>query len=245
MRPIHRLAAAGLLAAGIHAPASAAIVTVFDDFDGGAANFDATVTGAGGTVFTDVWSTAFSGASVDRGAYTITRNNGATVTTRTYTLLGSTPSRAMSGQGININPSGGAGIAAIGSGVSLAFDAPVNSIGFEVGDWGTCCRPSALYFSFDGGAPIQVGVSRTAGDVYLTNGGAGVFVAALDDSGSFSRVQFWGDGSGELLVFGGTIRYANVDRGSLPVGDVPLPGTMALLGLGLAGAGLSARRRKA
>ena len=43
-----------------------------------------------------------------------------------------------------------------------------------------------------------------AWESFVTNGGAGVFVAAFDDTGDFTTVQFWGDGIGEVLHFGGT-----------------------------------------
>lgn len=227
--------AAALMAA---APAAqATIAVVFDNIDNGAANFDATATGAGGTLSIDNWSGLPSSlTAIDRGAYTIERNNGGSIFPDTYNIWNSSPSRNLSGQVININPSGsGPEIGAKGSGIKFTFDSPVNAIGFEVGDWGTCCQPSALYISFDGGAPIQVGLSNIEGDVYLTNGGAGVFVGAFDDSGQFSIVEFWGDGFGEFLVAGGTLRYALLDEGSLPPVGVPEPWSASLFGLALLG----------
>lgn len=151
----------------------------------------------------------------------------------------------MTGQVLNINPvgSGTNPINYPSSGIKFTFTTAFNSFGFEVGDWGTCCQPSALHISFDEGAPIQVGLSDTFRDVFFGNA-AEVFVAAFDDSGTFSKVQFWGDVVGELLVAGGTIRYATLDQGTLPRA-VPEPDTLAPLSMAMAGLMVVKRRRNA
>ncbi|MEX2454636.1 MAG: PEP-CTERM sorting domain-containing protein [Rhodospirillaceae bacterium] len=221
--------------------ANATIATFFDDYTIGPVTFDSTVAGAGGTVVTDNWAALPTGTSIVRTDYTITKNNGAIMSPGPYSY----GAVSTSGETININPSSAdVNASRAGSALRFTFNTAVNAIGFEVGDWATCCAPSSLFISFDGGAPILVGTSLTPGDQFLTGGTPNVFVGAIDDTASFSVVEFWGNGLGEFLVAGGTIRYANVDEGSLPP-SVPEPGMIAMFGLGLLGLGLARRRRRA
>jgi hypothetical protein len=164
------LAGAALIAS---AASHATIVTVFDSIPNGTASYNATVAGAGGTVSSLTLPAAAGGAAINTADFSITRNNGGNVFTTSY--------GTMSGPVIDIDPQGsGRGIGGIGGGVTFTFNSPVNSIGFEVGDWATCCAPSGLYISFDGGAPITVGDylgGPTAG-IYQHGGRYEVFVAA-------------------------------------------------------------------
>ncbi|WP_373539385.1 PEP-CTERM sorting domain-containing protein [Chamaesiphon sp.] len=143
---------------------------------------------------------------------------------------------------IDISPSSRNVQTSRASGIQFTFKGPVNALGFEVGDWGTCCQPSALYLSFDKGAPIEVGESLVTGDAYLTSGGPGVFVGAIDDTNKFTTVEFWGDGAGEFLVAGGKIRYANVAIGSVS-NPTAVPEPFTIVGT-LIGATAAYRTRK-
>jgi hypothetical protein len=226
------------------APAQAVVVT-FGNMFTAATQFDNTVTSSGNTVVVDTWTGLPSGGtSINRGAYTVSRINGGSIFPTTYNLFSASPSTSMSGQVIDISPSSTNVLASRSSGIEFSFSNPVNALGFEVGDWATCCQPSALYISFDNGAPIQVGLSTAFGDRFLTNGGAGVFVGAIDDTAKFSKVQFWGDGQGEFLVAGGRIRYADVAIGSVSQ-QVPEPFTIVGTMIGGAAALRIRKRLKA
>ncbi|MFN7225540.1 MAG: hypothetical protein ACK4MS_16140, partial [Paracoccaceae bacterium] len=213
MRLLKSLLTAAVLTTGMTAAANATIVTIFDGIAAGRTTFNTTVTGAGGTVANDVWASLGSGTSIDRGAYTITRNNGGSMFPTIYS--------DMSGQVVSINPDGDgsnprtAPMGYFGSGVTLTFGSAVNSIGFEVGDWATCCfdPTTDLYISFDDGTPILVASADSYADGLFPSQVDGdavnaIFVAAFDDTGDFTKVSFWGNGIGEYLVFGGDVRYA-------------------------------------
>jgi hypothetical protein len=232
----------------------ATTLAIYDGVAAGKSAFDSTVSGAGGTVAVDALSGLVGGGtSIDRGAYTITRNDGSGIFATFYGTL--------SGEVIGINPSTtGAGgslprtdpLDYFAGGLTFTFDSAINALGFEVGDWATCCfEPTTdLFISFDDGTPIQVGTADEEADGEFPSQSPGVssavneiFVAAFDDSGSFTKVSFWGNGIGEFLVAGGALRYALIDEGSLPpTGVVPVPaaGLMLLTGLG----GMAAFRRR-
>ncbi len=230
--------AAGLVVLALSVGASAAPVTYYDTIAGGQAAFTSTVTGAGGTVNTANLSGLSAGSSWDLGDFTISTTDGG------YTSISNASQNNSTGQMIDISPSYAN---PENSGITFTFDSAINGLGFEVGDWGTCCLPSSLYIAFDGGSDNLVATATNYNDnpTVAAGGGYGddtVFIGAIDDSATFTTVTFYGDGYGEILTAGGTIYYTNVDIGS--VSNVSEPGTFALMGLGLVGLGLT-RRKKA
>lgn len=247
-------------------PALATIVVVNDALNAGITTFDNTVTAAGETVVTiELVSGTNSYNYIDKdgnaATMTIQSPDGTNVS---WSGPDSSGSISMTGDAARIDPFTTAGeiIPGFNSGFELVFSSGVNSLGFETGDWATCCysntRPqniiddygvpatgSGLWIAFDGASANLTANALQYSDNPGIGSGTGsdiTFIAALDDSGSFNKVTFFGDGFGEVLFAGGTIRLASVDQGSLPPVGVPVPAPLALLALGLIGVAVRARK---
>jgi outer membrane autotransporter protein len=223
------LTASGMaLLAAMPRPAMATTATFFDSIFEGRATFDQRVTAAGGTINTDLLSSLTSNAaSWVRNDFTITSGDGANRTTRTSSFA--------TIQGPNGTFSSGNSIRMVadntdpqGSGLVFTFNAPVNAFALELEGWATCCFPSALFMAFDGGTPILVGSANQNADNpgMARYGQVLTFVAAINDSGTFTTVAFYGAASGDAMWGGGTIRYAVVPAGGLS-GGTAIDGTRA------------------
>lgn len=211
--------------------ALSAPTTWYDTIAGGTSTFNNMVTGAGGSVSSYHLDNLTSASLWDFGDFSIESTNG------NVRGISSASSDNSTGDMISIsdtftNPEQ--------SGITFTFDNAINSIGFEVGDWATCCMPSSLYISLGGGPTQLIATATSALDnpSYAAGGsfGESIFVGAIDTSTTFTSITFYGDSTGEFLTAGGTVLFANIAA-------VPEPETYAMLisGLGLLG---FVRRRK-
>ena len=230
--------------------------------------FDGVITSTGSTVVTAVvvnGTNTYNYIDKDGNPATVavTRpGGGAPSMLPGYTSWAGT-GESLSGAVWDIGPSASVGdpIPGFNSGLTFTFSSPVNAFGFEIGDWATCCTSvvrdattvatygvpavgSGLWIAFDGGAATLPANALSANDNpgYAATGDWTNFIGAIDSSGFFSSVTFFGDGFGEYLVAGGTLRFASVPQGS--VGGVPEPATLALMGIGLLGMGYRRKMAK-
>jgi len=244
---IHRALAATVAAFAatfvLAAPAAAVPVIYNDDLVTGSASFDATVRATGSEVSTQrLWFLTDGASRFDFADFTITATDGGPrLVEDDYAALrerGATG--ALSGWAIGVVPNA----PAAGSGLTFTFKQPVNAFGLEVGDWATCCYLSSLYISFDGGATRLVATADDATDNpgWVRYGQYTNFVGAIDTQGTFTRVTFYGDGIGEYIVAGGTVRYSSLPLGS--VTEVPEAGRMALMLAGLLAMAWRSRGRR-
>lgn len=222
--------------------------------------FDALIAGTGTAVATAVITGQTTTYTVGGQTVTITRPNGSSIAGSGVGRYSSGVG-GMTGDAFGISPgtSSGESIPGYNSGLTFTFSTPVNAFGFEIGDWATCCTNvvrdpavvsaygvpaagSGLWIAFDGGSANLTANALSANDNPGIVAGYGYnnFISAVDSSATFTSVTFFGDGFGEYLVAGGTLRFAAVPIGS--VGGVPEPESIALIGLG-ALALFAARRR--
>lgn len=265
------IAIAGAIALSVASTAALAVPYVVDTpLSGIGSQFDNVVNGAGTSVVTTQVVNGqntynYTDAGGNAATVTVSRPNGGTPTmTSGYSSNGI----ALSGAVWIINPGTSAGepIPGYNSGLTFDFSSPINAFGFEVGDWATCCmagtRPasiqstygvpatgSGLWIAFDGGTATLPANALSASDNpgYAAANSYTNFIGAIDSASTFSKVTFFGDGFGEYLVAGGTLRFASVPIGSVGGGglNVAEPSTLITWGLGLSILGFLGWRQRA
>tara|TARA_R100000501_G_scaffold4652_1_gene10049 strand:+ start:139252 stop:144159 length:4908 start_codon:yes stop_codon:yes gene_type:complete len=133
--------------------------------------------------------------------------------------------------GVNYTPGDFNDVIADGYNISFFADSAlttphyVNAAGLFTSNWGTCCavnnttpdgstaNSSQIYMLFNGSTPLLVG------GIDQTIPGEEHFVAAIDDSNSFSSVTLVPNGSGEAFGAGGTLVFSTVQIDSVPAGS--------------------------
>lgn len=197
------------------AAAYAAPVTFFNTIPDGRNYFDTQVNDASGALYTEALSgLANQVNSWTLDDFTITATNGDPRDVDS-SVLNPAPTGLPGGDAINMTADG-----STASGLTFTFDNAINGFGIELDDWATCCYPSSLYISFNGGTPILIGTAANGNDNPGTaaSQGAKTFIGAIDDSGTFTTITFYGTGNGDVLNAGGIIRYAFVPLGSISGG---------------------------
>ncbi|MEK8049778.1 hypothetical protein AACH10_05985 [Ideonella sp. DXS22W] len=222
MTPLLRaLCAAGALLFALGAPAPAlalaAPAVIQADLASGIAAFDAAVAAQPAALHTQTLRDLTDGArQFDLPGVRITALDGRPhlvdedyAALRTLALPG-----AMSGWAIGLEPQAPVDR----SGLRFHFAQPVTAFGLEIGDWGTCCFASSLYIAFEGGATVAVGTAHSAADNpgWALNGQFTHFVGAITFGAGATDVTLYGDGIGDYLVAGGTLRWALAATSGLP-----------------------------
>lgn len=190
--------------------------TFYDTLTNGRTRFDNRITELGGTLNTDKLTGLASGVnSWARGAFTITAPTNRSVS---QTFVGSSASDndgfgiSMTAATLGANTPGSLSA----SGLSFNFNSPINAFAVELEDWATCCHPTKLYISFDDGAAILVGSANNSGDNPGFTDGQTTFIAAIEDSATFSKVTFWGEAAaGDALYGGNVIRWSVIPIGAI------------------------------
>ncbi len=201
-------------------------VVYFQTFANGRDYFDTTVNtykvDSTGTSTTTLFAGLAGGASWNLNGVSITASNGISRTIDDA-YLSNAPSLAgvPTGQGINMTASGSD---PLGSGLTFSFGTSLNAFGIELGDWGTCCYASSLYIQFGmnngstntWGAAQKIGTANARTDVPEDAGGTYTFIGAINDTNFFNQVRIYGDGNGDVLYAGGTMRTGSVTLNSIP-----------------------------